>query len=184
MVFAYFSIKGWIIDPYVQCFFYCSVEVLVFPPHCAKIIYGNIVTSGVKMVIYWGRHLLIFFEPLSKCSWGFSNIFHITLYPVTLVSINDSTLLLDRILIFWSHQEVLDGIASFKIDLYCMFAAYLLQSLTQPFIVWYHHVWFLVVVVVARVCGNSSIFVGWTFFLDLYFIWSPCKVFIFLEFFL
>ena len=48
MVFAYVSIKGWIIDPYVQCFFYCSVEVLVFPPHYAKIIYGNIVTSGVK----------------------------------------------------------------------------------------------------------------------------------------
>ena len=76
---------------------------------------------------------------------------------MTLVSINDSTLLLDRILIFWSHQEILDGIASFKVDLLSMFDAYFFQALTQPFIVWYHHVWFLVVVV-ARVYGNSSMF--------------------------
>ena len=66
MVFAYVSIEGWIIDPYVQCFVYCSVEVLFFPPHYAKIIYVDTVTSGVKMVIYWGRCLLVFFEPLPK----------------------------------------------------------------------------------------------------------------------
>ena len=90
------------------------------PPHYAKIIYGDIVTSCVKVVIYWGRCLLMFLEPLSKCSWGLSNIFLITLHPVTLVSINDPTHLLDRILIFWSHQEILDGVASFKIDLHSM----------------------------------------------------------------
>ena len=26
MVFAYVFVKGWIIDPYIQCFFYCSTE--------------------------------------------------------------------------------------------------------------------------------------------------------------
>ena len=57
---------------------------------------------------------------------------HSTLTPV---SINDLTLLLDKILIFWSHQEVLDGIASFKIHLHSMFTAYFLQALTQPFVV-------------------------------------------------
>ena len=62
MVFAYVSIEGWIINPYVQCFFYCCVELLVFPLHYAKIICGDIVNSGVKKVIYWGRCLLMFFE--------------------------------------------------------------------------------------------------------------------------
>ena len=55
MVLANVSIEEWIIDPSVQCFFYCSVEVLVLPPHYAKIIFGDTVTSGVKMVIYWGK---------------------------------------------------------------------------------------------------------------------------------
>ena len=45
-------IKGWIIDPYEQCSFYQSAEVLAFPSHYVKIFYGDMVTSGVKMVIY------------------------------------------------------------------------------------------------------------------------------------
>ena len=41
---------------------------LVFPPYYVEIFYGDIVTSGVKMVIYRGGCLEVFFEPLSKCS--------------------------------------------------------------------------------------------------------------------
>ena len=37
MVFAYVSVEEWIIDPYVQCFFHCSVEVLVFSPDYGKL---------------------------------------------------------------------------------------------------------------------------------------------------
>ena len=72
----------------------------------------------------------MFFEPLSKCSWGLSNIFLITFHPVTLVSIYDSILFLDVILIFWSHQEVLDGIASLEVDLHSMFTSYFFEALT------------------------------------------------------
>ena len=94
-------------------------------------------TSFIALLRFWsslplcwkGRCLLMFFESLSKCSWEFSNIFLITIHPITLVSVNDSTLLLDRVLIFWSHQEVLDGMASSKVDLHSMFAAYFLQAL-------------------------------------------------------
>ena len=68
MVFAYVSIKGWIVDPYVEVFFDGSHEVLVFPPHNAKIIYSNRMTRGVVVVIYMGKSLLMFLEPLSKCS--------------------------------------------------------------------------------------------------------------------
>ena len=43
-----------------------------------------------------GKGLQVFSEPLSKRSWRFSNILFITLYPVKFLSVNDSTLLLDR----------------------------------------------------------------------------------------
>ena len=68
MVFAYVSIEGWIIDPYVQCFFDCSTEVLVLPPNNVEILNGDLVTRDVAMVIDWGGGLLMFFKPLSKCS--------------------------------------------------------------------------------------------------------------------
>ena len=68
MEFANVSIQGWIIDPYVKCFLDCSDKVLVLPLHYAEIIYGDIMTSDVKMVIYWGRGLMVFSKPLSKCS--------------------------------------------------------------------------------------------------------------------
>ena len=115
------------------------------------------------MVIYWGRGLIV--EPLSKCSWRLSNILFITLHPVTLVSVYDSTLLLDRILIFWSHQKVSDGSTSFKINLHLMFTAHILQVLTQPFVLWNYHIWILVVIL-ARNFGVSSVTVcSWTFVL-------------------
>ena len=69
-------------------------------PTMPKVIYGNIVTSGVTMVIDGVGCLEMFFEPLSKSSRGFTSVFLITLHPVTLVSVNDSTFLLDDILVF------------------------------------------------------------------------------------
>ena len=70
-----------------------------------------------------GKGLLMFLVPLSKCFWWFTNIFLITLHPVTFVSLDDSTFLKDGIFVLWSHQEILDDNASFEVDLYPMFAA-------------------------------------------------------------
>ena len=70
MEFAYVSIQGWIVDPYTQCFFYCSFEVLVFPPHYTEIINIDIMTSGVGMFKYLERCLLMFFEKaLQRCKY-------------------------------------------------------------------------------------------------------------------
>ena len=66
-----------------------------------------------------------------KCSRGLSNILLITFHPVTFVSIDDSTFLLDGILAFWSDQDVLDGITSFKIHLHTMFPACLFEAFTD-----------------------------------------------------
>ena len=68
MEFAYISVEGWIIDPYVQNFFDCSTEVLVLPPNDIEILNGDLMTSDVAMVINWGGGLLMFLKPLSKCS--------------------------------------------------------------------------------------------------------------------
>ena len=36
MVFVYVSVQGWIVDPYINRFFYQPNEVLVLPPHCTE----------------------------------------------------------------------------------------------------------------------------------------------------
>ena len=70
---------------------------------------------------------------------------------------------LDGILVFWCHQEVLDGIASYKVDLQSMFTACFLYAFTDSFIIRNHHMWFLDVV--TRVLGASAVLVscylGW-----------------------
>ena len=108
-------------------------------------------TSDVKMVKYWGRDLQMFSEPFSKSSWGLSNVLFITLHPVTLISIDDSTFLLYRIFILGSHQEVFDSGASFKVHLYPIFAANLLNALTKPTIIRNHYAGLLIVVSVSSV---------------------------------
>ena len=44
MVFANVSIKGWVIDPYEQSFFYCPGKVLVLPSNYAEVIDIGFVT--------------------------------------------------------------------------------------------------------------------------------------------
>ena len=128
MVFTNISIEGWIIDPYVQSLFYCSHMVQVLPPNNVKVVVSNIVTSDVAMVIYGRGGFQMFLEPFTKSSWGLSNIFLISIHPVTLVSVDDSTLLLDLIFVFGRHQEVLDGGASFKVHLYPKLTADVLNA--------------------------------------------------------
>ena len=118
----------------------------------------DVMTSGVGMVKYRGRWLLMFFEPLFKHPWGFSNVFLITVHPITFISADDPTLLHDWIFIFWGHQEVLDGIASFKVDLHSKSAEYFLQALAKSSIIKHHHVWFLVLAVLASLSDTLKVY--------------------------
>ena len=151
MVFAYVFVKGWIIDPYIQCFFYCSTEVLVLPPNYIEIINSDLVTTDVTMVKDWGGCLLMFFEPLCKSSRGFTNVFLITVNLATLKSIDDPTLLEDWIFILGGHQEAFDGFTSFKIHLYTMFVTGLFETFTHTLMIGYHHVGLLTLVTVVVV---------------------------------
>ena len=57
MVFAYISVHGWIVDPYVYGFFYQPHEVMILPPHYTEIIQYSGMTCGVTMAINWSRGL-------------------------------------------------------------------------------------------------------------------------------
>ena len=131
----------------------------------------------------WGMGPLMFLEPLSKSSEVFPYIFLITLHPVTFVPIDDSTLFHERIFVLGSHQEALDGIASFKIYLNSIFLACSLEAFTQPFIIWHHYV------VLFLVASHAAlvfllVFMGWCFHSYLYPVECPNRVFTFCQDFL
>ena len=146
MVFTHISVKGWITDPYVQSLFYCSHLVKVLPPNNVEVVNGNIATSDVTVVIYGRGGFQMFLEPFTKSAWGLSNIFLITIHPVTLVSVDDSTLLLDWIFVFGSHQKVLDCGASFEEHLYPKLSANVLDALTQSTVIRYNYAGLLLLV--------------------------------------
>ena len=132
MVFANVVIEGWTIHPYVYCFFNCSNEVLILPPHNTEIFNGGTMTCGVVMVTYWGGDFQVFPEPLTKCSWWLPYVFIITIHPVAFKSVDDATLLCDMVFIFESHQEAFDGVSSFVMYLYPMFVVHILHAFTEP----------------------------------------------------
>ena len=92
------------------------------------------------MVINWGRGLLVFLETLCKGSCRLSNILFLSLIFIAYVSIYDSTFVGNRILVLWSHQEAFDGLSSFEVNLYPKFLARFLYPLTDPLMIWDHHI--------------------------------------------
>ena len=118
------------------------------PPNYIEIINSKLMTTDVTMVKDWEACLLMFSEPLSKCSRGFTYIFPIAVNPATLESIDHPTLFKDWILILGGHQEAFDGFSSFKVQLYTMFATGLFEALTHTLMIGYHHVGLLALVAV------------------------------------
>ena len=136
-------------------------------------------TSGVIVVKDGGWGLLMFLEPLSKCSGGFPNIFLITLHPVTFVPIDDSTLFHERIFVLGSHQEAFDYITSFKVYLHSIFLACSFEAFTQPFILWHHYVRILFLVASHGALVLLLVFMSWWFHSYLYPVECPNRVFAF-----
>ena len=65
-----------------------SHDVLVLPSHNIEVFNTYAVTSDVVVVKYGAGGLLMFLEPLSKCSRGLSYIFLLTLHPTTFVAVD------------------------------------------------------------------------------------------------
>ena len=88
-------------------------------------------TCDVTVVIDGGGVLEILFKPLTKCPGCFTYILIFTFHPVTLIPINDATLLSNVISIFGFHQEVFYGLAPSEIDLYAILLASVFKTFTK-----------------------------------------------------
>ena len=176
-----FLFRDGIIDPYKYCFFDCSCEILVLPSNYGKFVDVNFVTWGVTVVKYWGRGLLMLSEPFCKGSARFSNVFFSTPLFIALISIYDSILAVDRIIVLGSHKEAFNGLSSFEMYLYPIFAACFLDSLTEALMIWNHHVQVLIVVFLGPFWLFVLLCFYWGSALQLCSVYGPCGVFTFLK---
>ena len=132
-------------------------------------------TGVLQRLLANGLHIslvtLMFLEPLSKCSGGFTYIFLITLHPVTFVPIDDSTLFHERIFVL--------GVSSFEVYLHSIFLACSLEAFTQPFIIWHHYLRILFLVASHAALVLLLVFMGWCFHSYLYPFECPNRVFTF-----
>ena len=115
MVLAYVFVQGWVVDPYKHRLFNQPGEVFLFPVHHCEVVNSGWMTWDVTMVKYRGGGFQMFLEPLSKCSSCLSYIFMITFQPVTFISVDNTTLFGDMVLIFRCHQFILYPINSVAI---------------------------------------------------------------------
>ena len=121
------------------------------------------------------------FEPFCKASARFSNVFFSTPLFFALISVYDSTLTIDGIMVLGSHEEAFDGLSSFKMYLYPIFAACFFNFLTEALMIWNNHVQFLIVSVawaLLIVCSSLFCSVG-ILALQLCSIYGPNGVFTF-----
>ena len=115
---------------------------------CLSTIYGEITHTGlviskVGMATNQRRDTKMFLASLPKVSCRFTNVFLITLQPVTLVPIGYSTLLCNGVLVLRGNKGVFDGVSSFKINMDSHFRTYVFKMFTEPLGVRYHHMIFL-----------------------------------------
>ena len=90
-----------------------------------------------------------------------------------MISVDDSTLFLDRISVLGSHQEVLDSSDSLAMLLYPKLFANVFGALTETTVVWYHYIG-LLGVVTGSICW--CLFSAWIVYFLLNSVESPCGV--------
>ena len=172
MVFAYIFVKGWIIDPDEHRFFYQSGEVVFLPSHYTKIVDVGIVTTDGTVVIDRGGGLEVFLQPFSKCSSCLTNIFFITLQPITFEPVYYATFVGNVVFIFGSHQFIFQGLATFEMNFYAIFLPNVLDCFTQAFFIWNSYMGF-------GLCLDVSVVLPgfWCIYLQLHSSYCPVWVF-------
>ena len=127
-----------------------------------KVIKCSVMTCDVTVVIDSGGELEMLLKPLTKCPGCFSYILFITFHPVTLEPIDDATLLSNVISVFGCHQEVFDGLAPSKVDLYAILLTSVFETFTQAFAVRNSYI------------GSSGVRLGVVVFQPLVFVSGLC----------
>ena len=115
----------------------------------------------------------MFLEPLSKCSSCLFYIFMITFQPVTFISIYNTTLFGDMVLIFRCHQFILYSFTTLEMNLDAISFTDDFEGFTKSFIIWNSYKVFVLGPVVLLVV----VYVSWTVCLDLHSIYGPYWIF-------
>ena len=108
-----FLLRDRFIDPDEHRFFYQSGEVVFLPSHYTKFINVGIVTSDGTVVIDRGGGLKMFLQPFSKCSSCLTNVFFITLQPITFEPVYYATFVGNVVFYLWEPPVHLSGSCHF-----------------------------------------------------------------------
>ena len=145
------SLKEWIIDPDIHGLLDAPSGVAHLPANYGKIVHTDDVLRGVPMVIEG--------EGALRCSFSLLTpyIFLLTIHLVTLIPVDCPTFLSDIIPVLWVHQDVLDGVASLKVDPNLMTNN--LEVFAEPVSVWDYYVNVSVVVDAVVTCWMAVVIV-------------------------
>ena len=108
----------------------------------------------------------MFLQPFSKCSSCLTNIFFITLQPITFEPVYYATFVVNVVFIFGSHQFIFQGLATFEMNFYAIFLPNVLDCFTQAFFIWNSYVAFVL-------CLDVFCCFAWCIYLQLSFFLLP-----------
>ena len=110
-------VEGWIIDPDVHDLLHGPCDVANFPTHYRVVVHTDVMMTDVGMVIDGGRGPKVFLEAFLRGSCRFPCVLLITIQIVTFMPVDYPFFLCDVIPSLGGQYEVLDCVASFKVDL-------------------------------------------------------------------
>ena len=114
----------------------------------------------------------MFLQPFSKCSSCLTNIFFITLQPITFEPVYYATFVGNVVFIFGCHQFIFQGLATFEMNFYAIYRPHVLDCFTQAFFIWNSYMGF-------GLCLECSVVLPgfWCIYLQLHSSYCPVWVF-------
>ena len=125
-----FLFKG-VIDTYAHGLLYGSGDGLGLPIHYGEAVQFDGMTCGVGMVTDGEGGSKVFPVSVPKSPTSFTNILHCASWMVTLVSIDDISLVDDNVPILGDHQQILNCVVTLEMDLDSCFNTYIFAAFAK-----------------------------------------------------
>ena len=138
--FANVSVKWLIINLDVHGLLDGPTDVAQLPSHYGEIVHTATMLRGVTMVIYLASCPEMFFQSFLKSPSRLPHAFFLTIHLNAFLPVDYPTFLSDIIPVLGGHQEFMNGVASFEMDLDPHLVTNILKAFTKPFGVWDHYV--------------------------------------------
>ena len=122
---VYVPVKGWIIDPKLHGLLNSHTDVVCLTTHGGKIIHTDVMTRDVAMVTDGGRGLEVYLELFPKSTCRFTFVIQLVTCTYSLPHF-----LCDLFPVLGGHQEVPDGVTSFKMNLDSHLTTNILEAFT------------------------------------------------------